>query len=61
VDTSDRLIGRRSDLFRASHARLLSSLSANTECQRKSNETAGGVSVIDYYNEFGGAVVAAPQ
>jgi hypothetical protein len=32
VDTSYSLIGRRGDLFRASHARLLSGLSAKMIC-----------------------------
>jgi hypothetical protein len=32
VDTSDSLIGRRGDLFRPSHARLLSGLSAKMIC-----------------------------
>jgi hypothetical protein len=36
VDTSDRLIGRRGDLFRVSYACLLSNLSANAECERRS-------------------------
>jgi hypothetical protein len=40
VDTSDRFIGRRGDLFRASHARLLSGISAKIECQGRSIETA---------------------
>jgi len=47
-------VGRRSDLFHASHARLLSGLSANIECQGRSIETAGAVSIFDYRKEFGG-------
>jgi threonine dehydrogenase-like Zn-dependent dehydrogenase len=61
VDTSDRLIGRPGDLFRVSHARLLSSLSANTECQRRSIETAGGVSIFDYCNVLVGAITPCGQ
>jgi hypothetical protein len=57
VDTSDRIIGRRGDLFRVSHARLLNNLSANVECQRRSIRTAGAVSIFDYRKDSGGPLL----
>ena len=57
VDPSDCIIGRRGDLFRVSHARLLSNLSANAECQRRSIERAGAVSIFDYHKGFGGPLL----